>query len=194
MKKENTTKYAVLGVLSIMPCSGYDIKKISDMSISHFWSENYGHIYPVLKMLEADGMVTSEPQQAKGRPPKSIFRITEKGSRALNEWLLKPVEYHPYRNELLLKIFLARDVPPENVKEKLLRDREGNEKKLATLQGIEEMLKGSEPYRSQKSLPLWLMTIDLGKRISLAQIEWCDHSLRALDALPGATGITERSL
>jgi len=181
MKKENTTKYAVLGVLSIMPCSGYDIKKISDMSISHFWSENYGHIYPVLKMLEADGMVTRESQQSKGRPPKSVFRITEKGTRALNEWLLKPAEYHPYRNELLLKIFLARDIPPENVKEKLLRDRAGNEKQLATLQGIEAMLVNSEPYRSQKSLPFWLMTIDLGKRVCSAQIEWCDNALRTLE-------------
>jgi PadR family transcriptional regulator AphA len=187
MKKENTTKYAVLGVLSLMPCSGYDIKKISDMSISHFWSENYGHIYPVLRMLEADGLVTRESTQAKGRPPKNVFQITEKGARTLNEWLLKPVEYHPYRNELLLKIFLARDIPPENVKEKLLRDRAGNEEKLATLRGIEAMLVGNEPYRSQKALPLWLMTIDLGKRICNAQIEWCDHAMRSLDARPDAT-------
>jgi DNA-binding PadR family transcriptional regulator len=182
MKKENTTKYAILGVLSIMPCSGYDIKKISDMSLSHFWSENYGHIYPVLKILEADGMVSKEFQQTRGRPPKSIFRITEKGSRALNEWLQKPAEHHPYRNELLLKIFLARDIPLENVKEKVLRERKNNEKMLQTLQGIEEMLKGNEPYRSQKSLPLWLVTIDLGKRVSGAQIEWCDQTLRTLES------------
>ncbi|MGO9412356.1 MAG: PadR family transcriptional regulator [Spirochaetia bacterium] len=183
MKKENTTKYAVLGVLSMMPCSGYDIKKISDMSISHFWSENYGHIYPVLRLLEADGMVSRESQQTQGRPPKSVFRVTEKGSRALNEWLLKPAEYHPYRNELLLKIFLARDIPVENVKEKILRERKLNEERLETLTGIEEMLRTAEPYRSQKSLPLWLITIDLGKRVSRTQIEWCDQTTRTLESL-----------
>ncbi len=186
MKKENTTKYAVLGVLSIMPCSGYDIKKISDMSISHFWSENYGHIYPVLKMLEVDGMVTREAQQEKGRPPKSIFRITEKGTRTLNDWLLKPVEYHPHRSELLLKVFLGSDVPLENIKEKLVRHRDENTERLTAFEGIEKMLSESEPYRSAKSLPLWLLTVDHGKRYARSQIEWCDHALRTLDAQAGA--------
>jgi len=182
MKKENTTKYAVLGVLSIMPCSGYDIKKISDMSISHFWSENYGHIYPVLRILESEGMVTKESQQAQGRPPKNVFRITAKGTRALEEWLQKPVEYHPFRNELLLKIFFARDIPRENVKQKIQTELEKSKEMLQTLLGIEGMLQSSEPYRSQKSLPLWLVTIDLGKRVAQAQIEWCEQTIRTLDA------------
>jgi len=188
MKKENTTKYAILGILTFMPCSGYDIKKISDMSISHFWSENYGHIYPVLKILEREQMVMRESrQQGSARPPKSVFRITEKGSRALKEWLEKPVAYHPYRNELLLKIFFAADIPVENVKEKIRRERRTNEEKLQALNGIEIMLRSSEPYRSQKSLPFWLMTLDLGKRILKTQVEWCDQTLASLEALSANT-------
>jgi len=185
LKKENTTKYAILGILSFMPCSGYDIKKISDMSISHFWRENYGHIYPVLKILEAKGMIARESsQQTRGRPPKSVFRATEKGSQALKEWIEKPVSYHPYRNELLLKIFFAADVPVENVKEKVRRERRILEEKLQAFSGIEAMLRTREPYRSQKSLPLWLITLDLGKRISKSQIEWCDQTLKSLETLP----------
>ncbi|HUI72644.1 MAG TPA: PadR family transcriptional regulator [Spirochaetia bacterium] len=187
MKKENTTRYAILGLLSINPCSGYDLKKMADMSISHFWSENYGHIYPVLRILESEGMVTRESRQSPGRPPKSVYRITDKGSRALDEWLRKPVEYHPFRNELLLKIFLARDVPLENVREKLVRERENSEKRLRTLEGIEQMLQNSEPYRSQRSLPLWLVTVDLGKRYSKTQIEWCDASLASLEKQSSTT-------
>lgn len=181
--KENTTRYAVLGLLSIMPCSGYDLKKLADMSVSHFWSENYGHIYPVLHALEAEGMVATvekEPSQTQGRPPKTVYRITEKGSLELNDWLKKPAEHHPLRNELLLKIFLAVDLPASNVKEKLAREKEMHAKQLEGLRGIEAMLKSQEPYKSQKALPLWLATIDMGKRFSRTVMEWCDATARSL--------------
>lgn len=181
MPKENTTRYAILGLLSITPCSGYDIKKMADMSISHFWSENYGHIYPVLRTLESEAMVSKESQQTPGRPPKSVYRITEKGARELTQWLMKPVQHHPLRNELLLKIFLAQDLPISNVKEKLRVEREKNERDLQTFSGIETMLRNNEPYKSQRALRLWLATLDLGKRNSMAVIEWCDETIRTLD-------------
>ena len=182
MPRENTTRYALLGILSMTPCSGYDIKRIADMSISHFWSENYGHIYPVLRSLEADGMVTKEPHQTPGRPPKNVYRTTEKGSRELEEWLNKPVQYHPFRNELLLKLFLGGKVPLANLQEKLKSERQRHAKGLETFRGIEATLKGAEPYKSQKALPLWLATLDYGKRFSQAVIEWCDETMRTLGA------------
>jgi len=178
--KQNTTRFAVLGLLSMRPCSGYDLKKMSDMSISHFWNENYGHIYPVLRALEADGLATREAQQTPGRPPKSVYRITDEGRRALQEWLQEPVEYHPYRMELLLKLFFADVLPPDNVREKLLRDRRMNEERLQTYAGIETMLRNEEPYRSQKALPLWLATLDFGKRLATVSVEWCGETLRSL--------------
>jgi len=178
MKKENTTRYAILGLLSINPCSGYDLKKMADMSISHFWSENYGHIYPVLRSLEEDGLVTRESSQTPGRPPKSIYRMTEKGRAVLNDWLRKPVEYHPFRNELLLKIFFGEELPVSNVMEKLQRERKRQAESLETFLGIEAMLRNTEPYKSQKALPLWLSTLDLGKRVSQAIIEWCDATMK----------------
>ncbi len=182
MKKENTTRFAILGLLSLAPCSGYDLKKLADFSISHFWSENYGHIYPVLRTLEAEGLVAKESQQTRGRPQQNVYRITEKGSVELNEWLKKPVEYHPFRNELLLKIFFATDIPLGNVKEKLQRERERQAKELEILLGTEAMLKNNEPYMSHKGQPLWLVTVELGKRISKTLIEWCDAMLDSFES------------
>ncbi|HET6451932.1 MAG TPA: PadR family transcriptional regulator [Spirochaetia bacterium] len=184
MRKENTTKYAVLGLLRVRPCSGYDLKKFSDMSLAHFWSENYGHIYPVLKQLKASKSVASEERQTPGRPPKSVYRITEKGIRELEQWLGKPAERHPYRNEMLLKMFLSRDGSAPHLKDKVRAAREQSAVSLATFKAIEERLKTSEPERSQPSLPLWLATLDFGKRTTQAEIEWCDATLRMLEKLP----------
>ncbi|MGA9048227.1 MAG: PadR family transcriptional regulator, partial [Dehalococcoidia bacterium] len=47
MPKINKTKYAILGLLSLKPASGYDLKKTVDWNIGFFWNENFGHIYPI---------------------------------------------------------------------------------------------------------------------------------------------------
>ena len=58
MPRENKTKYAVLGLLAYAPLSGYDIRRIYAQSLGNFWSESYGHIYPILKRLKAEGLAT----------------------------------------------------------------------------------------------------------------------------------------
>ena len=70
MAKVNKTKYAILGVLSLKPGSVYDIKKFCDKGISYFWNENFGHIYPVLKQMEAEGVITKTAEQNEGKPMK----------------------------------------------------------------------------------------------------------------------------
>ncbi len=51
MARQNTSKYAVLGMLSIGPMSGYDIKKLIGETVGHVWSESYGQVYPALREL-----------------------------------------------------------------------------------------------------------------------------------------------
>jgi PadR family transcriptional regulator, regulatory protein AphA len=181
MPKTNTTRYALLGVLRICPGSGYDIKKLCDMSISHFWNENYGHIYPMLRQLESEGMVTKESQQTPGRPPKNVYKITQEGTDELKQWLLKPPEHHPMRFELMLKVFFAQDLPTSDVIGKLRCEREENTGKLETYRGIEEALKANEPQRSARGLRYWLACLDFGKRFSKTLVEWCDDTIRALE-------------
>ena len=43
-------------LLSWKPMSGYDIKKLVDAGLSHFWNENYGQIYPTLESLVKEGL------------------------------------------------------------------------------------------------------------------------------------------
>ncbi|HCW53514.1 MAG TPA: PadR family transcriptional regulator, partial [Clostridium sp.] len=76
MAKANKTRYALLGVLSYQPSSGYDIKKICDNSIGYFWNENYGHICPVLKQLESENLITKFVKETEGHPQKNIYSIT----------------------------------------------------------------------------------------------------------------------
>lgn len=185
MARTNKTKYALLGVLSMRPGSGYDIKKFCDFSIAHFWHENYGHIYPVLKQLEAEGLATKETEFTEGKPVKNIYSVTEKGRRELREWVLAPVEAQSVRSELLLKLFFAGDLPIDNLTVKIQQKKERHQHELAEYTEIETMLKTQEPFRSFKQLPLWLATISYGMHDARAMLAWCDETLKMLETMKG---------
>jgi PadR family transcriptional regulator, regulatory protein AphA len=176
MPKENTTRYAVLGILSISPGSGYDVKKLCDTSISYFWNENYGHIYPVLKQLEKEGLVTMTTEQNPGRPQRNIYAITEAGTKELNAWLELPVQNHPVRSELLFKIFFSKDLPVRTVREKLEHAAQMHKGMLKEFDTIEAWIK--QKHGGQRGSHLWLATLRYGQRMSQATIEWCEETLR----------------
>lgn len=183
MAMVNKTKYALLGILSISPMSGYDIKKFSDRSISYFWNENYAHIYPVLKDMEIAGLVVKKTAQTEGRPPKNIYSITDMGRKELQEWLLQPAEEYRPRIELLLKLFFSSNVPVENLIEKVADEKEKHKKFIEEYIKIENNLKTDERIKNQKGLPLWLATVNFGLCESEAIIKWCDETLESLEAM-----------
>ena len=79
--REAKSKYAILGMLSIAPMSGYDIKKEVEASISNFWTESYGQIYPVLRNLISEKLVTKTVESEAGKPDRHVYSLTAKGSQ-----------------------------------------------------------------------------------------------------------------
>jgi PadR family transcriptional regulator, regulatory protein AphA len=83
MAKGNRSKYAILGLLSWDPMSGYDIKTAVEQSISNFWNESCGQIYPMLKRLAAEGLAATSVEKQVGKPDRYVYALTEKGCKAL---------------------------------------------------------------------------------------------------------------
>src|SRR5258708_30377555 len=84
----SSSKFALLGVLSLKPCSGYDIKQFVKGSIGHFWNESYGRIYPLLKELAKEGLIVQQRgAKTSGRPERRAYSVTPKGEAALRHWL-----------------------------------------------------------------------------------------------------------
>src|SRR5438093_13649890 len=108
MAKENKSRYAILGMLSQGPRSGYAIKRAIEQSVANFWKESYGQIYPILKQLADEGLTTSHAEKQAGKPERYVYTITEQGRAELRRWLSEPIEYAVERNELLLKLFFGK--------------------------------------------------------------------------------------
>ena len=188
MAKINRTKYAILGMLSLEPMSGYDMKKRFDNSISHFWNENYGHIYPVLKRLEIDGLVTKRTEITEGKPARHIYTITEKGKQDLSEWLLLPAERPTLRIELLLKLFFGHGIPIKNLIRKVEDEKHFCKQTLETFAGIEQHVKSMKSENELQGVQYWLISLRYGQHYYKAVHKWCDKTLEILKKANEFTG------
>lgn len=185
MAKANKSKYALLGVLSHKSGSGYDIKKFCDQSIGYFWNENFGHIYPVLKKLEEENLITKTIEETEGHLQKNIYSITDKGKNELNHWLKLPIDEAPRRSEMLLKIFFSTDIPAKDIIERLEEVKKDCISGLEVLGNVERLLKTNEytENNSKKDLALWTITVRCGIKNMEAEIEWCDESIEMLKTI-----------
>jgi DNA-binding PadR family transcriptional regulator len=181
VSKENKSRYALLGMLSLQPMSGYDLKKFIEGSTANFWQENYAQIYPMLRQLTEEGLTTSHIEKQEKRPERRIYALTEKGWDALRCWLIEPVEPQIERNELLLKLFFARHASPNVSIEHVRRFRSLQTQLLQRYEEIEASIKQSFP--EHKDLPYWLITLNYGRHVAQAFLAWSDETLATLEQL-----------
>lgn len=176
-----TTPNALLGMLTLKPMSGYDMRALISESIGHFWNESYGQIYPTLKRLAADGLVEKKTQRQNGRPDRHVYSLTAKGRERLREWLAMPVAAEVNRSELLLKLFFGAHISPEASRRHVREFLEAHEAALKMYSAIAKTLRREEAGDPQ--LPFWLMTLNFGRHRSTASAKWARETLKELDEM-----------
>jgi PadR family transcriptional regulator AphA len=134
-----TTEFAILGLLSTRPMSGYELTAFAGGSIGHFWPMHRSLVYRELGRLEEAGFVTGTDVPQERLPDKRSYTLTPAGRGALDEWLAMPgFEPARYKNEFLVKFFFASKMGPNQLR-KLIDDyRATLERELAQLQAIVE--------------------------------------------------------
>jgi len=180
-ERPRSTPYAVLGMLSLAPMSGYDIRKEAETSIGYFWSESFGQIYPALRDLGARGLIRRRAGRRGGNRERHVYEITERGREALAAWRAEPPRDPPFRNELLLKLFFGGHGPPVHEIEWIDRQLGRELQALHEFGRIRELI--MKEQRDHPSLPFWLMTLSYGEHRSRSLIRWCRETRRALTAL-----------
>ncbi|MHB8065424.1 MAG: PadR family transcriptional regulator [Ruminiclostridium sp.] len=179
MAIKNKSKYALLGVLSLKSGSGYDIKKFCDKSISYFWNENFGHIYPVLAQLEKDELIFLKESNRDDR--KKVYSISDKGLKEFTDWLLLPVEYQPARSELLLKLSFANYIPSEKTIEMLQEVKQRKKLELKEYLTLEASYENTDKIKENDFYPYWLAPLRFGILSAKATIKWCDETIENIE-------------
>ena len=179
--RETKSKYAILGMLSIAPMSGYDIKKRVEESISNFWTESYGQIYPILKSVVAEKLVTKTVEKGSGKPDRHVYSLTELGRKELQRWLGEGVTPKVERNELLLKLFFGEEVTFDINIRHVEQFRELQRGLLERYSAIEADIQAT--HKGNPNLPYWLLTVRYGQHVSRALLDWCNEALAKLNSM-----------
>lgn len=117
------SSYAILGMLGLGHRTGYAIKRSIDRSTRFFWAASLAQVYPGLAALEEGGYVVSA-EDPRGARPRKVYRLTDMGRVALDEWLRSErVPDFEFRDEGLLRVFFADALPPEEAVELVRRMR-----------------------------------------------------------------------
>ncbi len=179
MPKENKTKYAVLGFLSMQPASGYEIKKMMAETTGHFWREGDSAIYPILKLLLDQKMVTCQADDQESNRPKKIYTITNKGLDALKHWLLADTEPYQSRNEFMLKVYFGWNVDREATLEHIKKIKSDTLKAVKKFNEIQTRFENPKKMKSDKLHRF--LTLRAGIVLSEASLEWCDEAIQLLE-------------
>lgn len=99
-----TIEYAILGLLSCQPLSGYDIKKMFQGSPAFFWSGNNNQIYTSLVEMHRAGWVERETHEPESGPARKVYTITAAGQEALKKWVYTTPQPPQLRHPFLVQL------------------------------------------------------------------------------------------
>ncbi len=175
---KTTTTEALLGLLSMGPMSGYDLKQRIDLSIGNFWTESYGQIYPALRKLDEAGLGSS---QQEGKAGRKVYRLTDAGQERLEQWLEITPKPRVPRHETLLKLFFGNNVSPATSLAHVNDLRGRHAADLQRYVATEAHLLRTYPHHP--ALPYWVMTLHYGRDEATMIVNWCDETLHLLQQL-----------
>ena len=112
-----SVQYALLALLSEKPKYGLRLQGEFEARTGEVWPLNVGQVYTTLQRLERDGLVEGEGDRSQ---KQKRYRITTAGAQELADWLRTPPELvPPPRDELVIKVLVALQVPGTDVHELL---------------------------------------------------------------------------
>lgn len=80
-KRSDVLEFAVLGLLHEAPLHGYELRKRLNATLGALRAFSYGSLYPCLKTLAANGLVTEHTEEAaaSGKRSRVVYQLTADG-------------------------------------------------------------------------------------------------------------------
>lgn len=173
--------HAILGFLDYQPMSGYDLKKLFDQSVAHFWSATQSHIYKALETLEEQGFVESQIIPQEGRPNRKEYHITPAGRAELYRWVTTPLPLAVTREAWLIQIFFSHNSSNEEIAA-LLQARAKEIR--ASLDAFASSPQSEAQAGMERMQALWQLTADYGKAYYQFELAWIEKALKKIGRLP----------
>lgn len=164
-------RFFVLGLLNQRPMSGYDIKQSLKSLNWLIGSPSPGSLYPALRGLLSDGLVTVDVSVRQDRPPRKEYQVTQAGKLALQEWISRPSVPGTLKT-FTMRLILASNLTPADLQAHLDQRRSEVARYHGALErGIAELGEADLGRR---------LAFDYGLAVARSELAWLE---RALDQL-----------
>lgn len=174
-------KHILLGLLRT-PASGYDLKREFDGSLAHFWAAELSQIYPALKQLEADGLITSREAAPDQGPARIMYKRTAKGAAELADWVRNGPAARANRYTDMAQIYFLDALGDEAALHFLEAMLGARRSELAALQAIAAAWRRDAAAPFPDALPddefYAYLTLDAGLATAQARVDWCGRVLK----------------
>jgi PadR family transcriptional regulator, regulatory protein AphA len=191
-------QHAILGLLSIQPMTGYDLKQQAFAStVAHFWQADQAQIYRTLRSLHEGGMVAYTIEYQDERPNRKVYRVTDEGRAELHRWLETEQPLPVHREPFLVQLFFGAGLDNATLLRHIAAQRAAHEAVLAAYSDIPlpqpdspppagdaRSAAGPGPRISAREHALWGLTLEMGVRLEQMTIDWLDRCQRVIEALP----------
>jgi len=186
-------RYAILGYLSTGPGTGYDLARQFDTGLGWFWSARHSQIYPELKRLADEGLVTRDATMVSENMDKYTYSITADGVAALRDWASQPPIYPPNRDSERLQLIFSDD-SPESLRKHLEAHRDHFQRRRDQLQEIIDTIRAGEherinlrlarrgPEEAALTLRLREMAYVGDIERAILEVAWAERGLAWLDS------------
>jgi PadR family transcriptional regulator AphA len=169
-------EYAILGFLNYQPYSGYDLKKIFDTSIRHFWPADQSQIYRTLARLTDRGWAEMEKIARTG----SYLQVCD-GRDELRRWISGPPPMGEPRSAPLIQVFFSGQLSDEEILAKF----EGYAVIMRAILAQYEQVPGQiAPFQDEVASPrehfFWMLTLENGIRGMRANLEWAESVIERI--------------
>lgn len=183
-------RYAILGLLNVMPMTGYDLKhQAFDATVRHFWPADQSQIYRTLNQLSDSGWVSVTVEEQDDRPDRKIYAITEAGQQALMAWLKSDQAVPTLRDPLLVQLFFGQETPRDDLLRVLGNQLAVHQTQLAAFAQIPIPPPASRP--DDRWLALQHLTLDFGLALEQAYVDWLQHCQEVIAGLPDADEVED---
>jgi PadR family transcriptional regulator, regulatory protein AphA len=176
-------EYAILGILSWRPSSGYDLKKMIEGSTALYWSGNNNEIYRALVNLHDQGLLSKDVQPQENLPARKVYTITKKGQEELKKWVLSKPALPQRKHSLLIQLAWADSACADEL-DALLQEYEDEAMMETLLSSAQGQRKAGRPgyldvsqARTRREAYLWSMILENWSNYYQNELNWV-RSLR----------------
>jgi DNA-binding PadR family transcriptional regulator len=130
-------RYPVLALLAASPAHGYEIKRgLEERFGTVIAPLNAGQVYTTLQRLTRDELVADDAVAQSGRPDKRVYRLTDAGRAALEEWMTTASAPTRLRDDFFMKLTFAQAMGIADPKEMIARQRAAYLRSLGELERV----------------------------------------------------------